>query len=64
MTNSTKPVLDAAEHLRFEFVRRPRCPACQSSNIQTIRSSDQGDGTTKRHTQCRDCQHRFFVIVE
>jgi len=57
---------DAAETLRYVFIERARCPACGSAELQTIRSQDQGDGSTSRDTRCRNrgCRHRFFVIVE
>lgn len=55
---------DAGERLRYVFIEKARCPACGSAALQTIRSKDQGDGTTERRTQCRVCFHRFFVVVE
>ena len=61
-SNTTEPAGD--ESLRYVFVERTRCPACGSSDLQTIRSKDQGDGTVERRTQCRSCFHRFFVVVE
>ena len=46
------------------FITRARCPACGSADLQTIRSEDQGDGSTLRRTFCRACFHKFRVIVE
>ena len=54
----------AGEPDRYVFIERAKCPACGSSNLQTIRSRNQGDGSTERRTQCRQCFHRFFVVVE
>ena len=54
----------AGDSLRYVFVERPRCPACGSGDLQTIRSQNQHDGTTSRRTWCKVCNHRFFVIVE
>jgi len=55
---------DAAETLRYVYIPWPRCPACNSRDLQTLRSEDQGDDSTCRTTLCRECKHRFFVIVE
>ena len=64
MSTSQYQDASADESLRYVFIPRPRCPACGSTSLQTIRSNDQGDGTTARRTACRECGHRFFVIVE
>jgi len=52
---------------RYVFAKKPRCPKCGSTDLQTIRSiADQGDGTTWRKTRCRrsDCDHTFNLILE
>jgi hypothetical protein len=64
MPTPSQPPPDPAEHLRYVFLERPKCPVCHSPGIRTIRSENQGDGTMRRRTQCRDCQHVFFVIVQ
>jgi len=64
MTAPAQPDTAAAESVRYVFIERARCPACGSTDLQTIRSRPQGDGTTERRTQCRGCHHKFFVIVE
>jgi hypothetical protein len=53
-----------AEPDRYVFIERAKCPACDSPNLQTIRSQRQDDGTTRRRTRCRTCEHLFFVVVE
>lgn len=55
---------DAAELARYVFIEKARCPVCDSADLQTIRSEDQGDGSVKRRTVCRDCSHKFFVVAE
>lgn len=60
----TTTTTDAAETLRYVFVEKPRCPRCGSDQLKTTRSDDQGDGTTSKTTNCRECGHHFFVIVE
>ena len=55
---------NAAEASRYVFCERPKCPRCKSPKLHTDRSTDQGDGTMQRHTTCKICQHKFFVIVE
>jgi DNA-directed RNA polymerase subunit RPC12/RpoP len=63
--NTTGHHATADDSLRYVFIERPRCPACGSAELQTIRSkSDKSDGSKARRTACRDCGHRFFVIVE
>jgi hypothetical protein len=49
---------------RYVYIERTHCPDCGQTDLQTIRSEDQGDGSTKRRTQCRKCFYKFFVIVE
>ncbi len=46
------------------YIRWARCPACDSRNVQTIRSEQNGDGTVTRRSQCRDCFIKFRVVVE
>ena len=45
----TTPTDDAAEWDRYVFVERPRCPRCESTDLQTKRSIDQG-GRNARDT--------------
>ena len=52
------------DSLRYVYIERPRCPVCGSTNLQTIRSKDQRDGSVSRRTACKECGHRFFVIVD
>jgi len=53
-----------ADELRYCYIERARCPVCGSTDLETKRSQDQHDGTTSRRTWCKECNHRFFVIVE
>lgn len=55
---------DAAESTRYVFAARIRCPVCSSADLKPLRSIDQGDGTRMRRTLCRECDHRFFVILK
>jgi transcriptional regulator NrdR family protein len=55
---------DPAEELRYVFIDRPRCPRCYSDALRTKHSENQGDGSTKRDTECRDCGWRFYVVIE
>ncbi len=55
---------DAAESMRYVFIERARCPNCYSDSLDTKHSDDQGDGSVKRDTHCRDCGWKFFVIEE
>lgn len=64
MSEDDKPD-DAAERTRYVFVVRARCPQCGSADLQTVRShTDQAEGSVTRRTQCRACDHRFFVVLE
>lgn len=46
------------------YVERPRCPACHSTSLSTYHSTPQGDGSTRRHTECQTCGLKFFVVIE
>lgn len=54
----------ANDHLRYVFVERTRCPACGATDLQTLRSKTDQDGSVSRRTACRTCGHKFFVILE
>jgi DNA-directed RNA polymerase subunit RPC12/RpoP len=63
--STTGQYATADDSLRYVFIERPRCPACGSTELQTVRSkSDKTDGSTSRRTACKECGHKFFVIVE
>lgn len=55
---------DAGESGRYVFVERLRCTKCQSTDLRTTRSVEQGDGTRKKTTVCNRCSWRFFVVIE
>lgn len=46
------------------FITLPACPECNSTNLHTIRSEANGDGSRTRYTICRACQKKFFVVPE
>ncbi|MEX0774674.1 MAG: hypothetical protein WD042_03050 [Phycisphaeraceae bacterium] len=47
------------------YLERPRCPACESPDLRTLRSvANQGDGSTRRRTVCKSCGHRFSIVIE
>ena len=64
--NTSEPdQADAAESLRYVFVKRARCPACFSDQLQTRHSDPpESDGSVRRDTDCRNCGHHFYVVVE
>ncbi len=55
---------DAAETDRYVFIQRPRCPRCASPDLKTQKTIDNGDDSITRETKCRECNHRFFIVVE
>ena len=55
---------DAAESLRYVYIEPPRCPSCGSDDLHMTRSVNQGDGSVCKTTNCRNCKHHFFVIIE
>jgi hypothetical protein len=61
-TNTDAP--DAAEKLRYVFVARPRCPACNSLKVTSYRTLKNGDGSLTRYAKCRDCRWKFLVVVD
>ncbi len=54
----------AARRDRYVFIERARCPFCDSLRLRTYRTSRHGDESVTRHTECRDCGQKFFVILE
>ena len=61
---STDATADAAEHDRYVFVERARCPRCGSLKLKTTRTERHGDESVTRHTVCRECGAKFYVVVE
>ena len=55
---------DAAELDRYVYIRRARCPVCGSADLKTTKTERHGDDSVTRHTTCRDCGHKFFVVLE
>ena len=53
-----------AKDASYVFIPRARCPECDSADLLTYHSADNGDGSTTRHTQCRHCGHKFKVVIE
>lgn len=58
----TRPA--ARSNDRYVFIERAKCPACGSVRLRTYRTSRHGDDSVTRHTECRDCGEKFFVILE
>ncbi|MBN2561796.1 MAG: hypothetical protein JXQ75_12780 [Phycisphaerae bacterium] len=48
----------------IQVIRRPRCPQCESVNIEVRSSRRQGDGSLLRYCRCRDCGQSLKVVVE
>lgn len=48
------------------YRERVRCPHCGGTDVETYRSTDQGDGSVLRYTRCRfeRCRCRFKVVFE
>lgn len=46
------------------FIERPRCPTCGSADLQTRRTTQNGDASLSRDTLCRECKLHFVVVVE
>ena len=55
---------DASEFCRYVYVTRPRCPQCQGILLKVYKSRSDPDGPLVRYTRCRECDHRFVVIVD
>ncbi len=49
----------ADDSLRYVHIERPRCPACGSADLQTIRSKDQGDGSKAGERRARNAVISF-----
>lgn len=53
-----------------QVIRRPRCPVCGSTNVETYSSRPKDGGGQTRYCRCRDCRDmqtreptRFKVFV-
>lgn len=51
-------------NVAYVFVTAPACTSCGSTDLLTIRSEANGDGSVTRKTVCRVCSTRFKVVVE
>lgn len=45
------------------LVERPRCPGCGSCNLQTDRSTREGEIITRLAT-CRTCGAKLMIVLE
>ena len=52
---------DAAERLRYVYVKTPKCPQCRSKRLRYYGKVNQSD-SIRRYTRCLTCQHKFLVI--
>ena len=56
---------DATEGDRYVTVILPLCPACESDNLETVRTEPpSGDGSKTQRKKCLDCNWKFFLIWE
>jgi C4-type Zn-finger protein len=55
---------EADQNLRYVFITRPRCPVCGATDLKTLRSQTDVDGSTCRRTECKTCGWKFFIVVE
>ena len=46
------------------YVERPRCPSCDSTDIQIRSTLPQGDGSLLRYCRCRACGKSLKVVLE
>ena len=53
-----------AEPMETVFLERPRCSLCESTDLETIRSYDQGDGSIMHRKRCKKCDYRFKIVFE
>ncbi len=62
MSASTKPA--KRQPPLTVFIERARCPFCDDTALHTRRTTQGGDGSLSRNTQCRTCRAVFVVVVE
>lgn len=48
----------------YVFIRRARCPKCDSADLLTCRTDRNGDGSVTRWATCRVCGRKLLVVVE
>jgi hypothetical protein len=61
-TNSTET--DQSEGGRYVFCVLPRCPVCDSTRLETVRTEQHGDDAKVHRKKCKACLKRFFVVWE
>ncbi len=50
---------------RYVTVFIPQCPACESTELDTVRTEPPaGDGSKTQRKKCRECGWRFFLVWE
>jgi DNA-directed RNA polymerase subunit M/transcription elongation factor TFIIS len=49
---------------RYVHCRRPRCPKCRATSLRSYKTLRSGDGSVTRYTACKDCGHRFILVLE
>lgn len=64
MTDAPTDILDPAESDRYVFIEKARCPKCGSPELKTTKTEKHGDDAVTRHTTCRECSWKFFVVIE
>lgn len=63
---NTKPGISTTASTQaplYVWIARPMC-SCGSVDLQTYRSTAQGDGSTLRHCRCRQCGRPLRVVIE
>jgi hypothetical protein len=49
---------------RYVYVKRTRCPECESDHLWAYGTLTGTDGVITRYTQCLSCKRRFIVVDE
>lgn len=57
MTTTTKPN-------RYVYLRLPKCPFCGSTKLRAEHTEKRSTGQRVRHSRCKQCGERVFVVVQ
>jgi hypothetical protein len=48
----------------YVYFQKPRCPRCGSANLHGYGTQQNGDGSTTRYADCRDCRQKLLIVAE
>jgi DNA-directed RNA polymerase subunit M/transcription elongation factor TFIIS len=63
-TSPPRRIAPESDPTRYVYVKRTRCPRCESDDLAAYKTLTGADGVITRYTRCLSCKHRFLVVDE